>query len=153
MNPIDRATAQHKRLSPVWKFIIEEDFKVKEPYYKLETDTHIIVVEREGSNDSASFDGYFISSKYNHANDYDLNLKENERIVQAIPKDSLQSVDYLYYDDPDETEDERIAYINKMDIQKNKPIKYQFDILSTSKKIKSIEYVKRQPFSYQHGVL
>ena len=88
-----------------------------------------------------------------HANDYDLNLKENERIVQAIPKDSLQSVDYLYYDDPDETEDERIAYINKMDIQKNKPVKYQFDILSTSKKIKSIEYVKRQPFSYQHGVL
>lgn len=152
MNPINRATAQRKRLSPVWKFVIENTFEVSKPYRKIETDTHIIVVEEDTNISTGLFEGFAIRNKRSLSNDYGIDLGKNERIIQAIPKEELQTVEYLYYDDPEETEEERAKYIMSLDIQR-KAFKYQFDTTSTGRELKTVEYVKKEPFTYQHGLL
>lgn len=39
-----------------------------------------------------------------------------------------------------------------LDIQR-KAFKYQFDTTSTGRELKTVEYVKKEPFTYQHGLL
>lgn len=146
MNGIDRATAQLIELEPVWKFVIKDVFKVEKPYRLVETDTEVIIVRPKVGHVSwqSRFVGYFKRIP----NEYGIELSEDEEIESVISISKLLTEGFLYYDDPDETDQQRRDYINKhMPVRMNMTFfnkESSINISSASREIISIEYVKKE---------
>ncbi|WP_314061300.1 hypothetical protein [uncultured Vagococcus sp.] len=151
MNPIDRITAQKKRLSPVWEFKIRKSFDVQPPARIVETDTHVIIVQPEPEHESSYLNRLLSWNKTVSNDEFGIDLSKDEEILQAIRLDDLIATSYLYYDDPDETDEQRRRYINKLNLHK---ASFNFttkaDVIKPRTEIISLERVKNEtPFHYE----
>lgn len=151
MNPIDRATAQQKKLSPVWEFKIKDNFKLKEPYRFVETDTHGLIIRPKKDRSFAETIRGLLKPE---PNIYEYQLASNEEIERAIPREDYVLTSYLYYDDPEETDEQRRNYIESLDINKANftlfPLGSAGELIGRSREIISVKRVKNEtPFNYQ----
>lgn len=151
MNPIDRITAQTKRLSPVWEFKLRKQFDVQHPARIVETDTHVLIVQPEPKHEMSRLNRLLSWNKTVSNKEYGIELSKDEEILQAIRLDDLIATSYLYYDDPDETDEQRRSYIKKLNLQKASfGFTTKADVINSRTEIISIERVKNEtPFHYK----
>ena len=151
MNPIDRATAQLKKLSPVWEFKIKESFEVGKPYRIVETNIHYLIIRPKIER---TFRDKLSGLLKPFENEYGIELGRNEEIERAILKEKYIYTSYLYYDDPEETEADRRKYIESLKIYKPGlklfPNGSDAKLERVKKEIIAIKRIKNErPFDYQ----
>lgn len=151
MNPIDRATAQQKKHSPVWEYQVRKNFDIKHPYRLEETEDHLLIIGVANSRKLPERVKNFLKLPKNV---YGVSLNQGEQIEKVIPKEDYVKTGYIYYDDPEETEEERKEYIKSLQIH-NPYLRDSFGELIDSIEFKGDEivYIKRvkdeKPFNYK----